>query len=267
MKKAIIVRNLLNKVFYCFDSLFRLNNGSLIVLCYHSFSNNGNRYAVKKSVFEQQLSRLKWSADFIGYDEFLSYKKNKNVNKPKALITIDDGFKSVLDILPITKKLGIPVTLFVLAQPQYANRSELKTNEELLSWDEIKYLKKSGWTIGSHGLTHADISKLKPEEAAKEIALSKAIIESKIGSEVTTFAFPKGHYSDSLVNVARNAGYHHIFSVEAGYVDSLVKGNVIPRTIIDSSHGASALPDAYTQSWLKFRQFTNRFKLWERFLA
>lgn len=269
MKLAFLIRLLFSKIFFFLDRLFFQYQKSFVVLCYHSFAKSKNRYAVDLRQFELQIKKITKFAKFISVED-MSLTEQKLYKKfntnAKVLLTIDDGLESVMDILPITKKYNIPVLLFVLADSENANRSELETEENFLSWQQIKLLENNGWTIGCHSATHADFSILAESELKNEIVISKKMLESKIGHRVDHFAYPKGFYNDKIVNAAKKAGYKYGFTIEAGTFFDKKNDLEVPRTIIDSSHKINEVPEITTPLWLKFRNSTNRFKLWERFM-
>ncbi len=264
MKYFIALRSLLSKLFFIYDLATKKYACSATVLCYHSFAKNGGRYAVNLAVFKQQVRQIQKLADFVRIDDLILTAKN---DRAKVALTIDDGLSSVMDILPFTKANNIPVTLFVLANPEKANRIELDTDEKFLTWTQIAQLHNAGWTIGCHSATHADFSNLSEREMKQEIIESKDILEKKLGFAITSIAYPKGYYSKKIIQEVVAAGYTQGFTIEAGTITLSTNNSEIPRTIIDSTHKPSELPAIITPSWLKFRDYTNKFKLWERFLS
>jgi peptidoglycan/xylan/chitin deacetylase (PgdA/CDA1 family) len=182
-------------------------------------------------------------------------------------LTIDDGYKSVFDILPITKKYKIPVILFILADSKKANREELETDEELLSWDDIKLLQNEGWEIGCHSSTHPKFPALSKMQIEEEIISSKKIIEKRLGNKISFFAYPKGAFSNRIKQFVKLAGYKYAFSVLPGRITKKTDLYSIPRTIIDQTHSWYDFPALYSKSWLIFRRITQSLKLWERFLT
>ncbi len=264
MKLFILIRSLLSKLFFAFDFATGRYSRSVVVLCYHSFATNSGRYAVNLNNFKQQIRKLQKHSDFVSIEDLSLPLKS---TRSKVILTIDDGLVSVMDILPFTKENNIPVTLFVLSSPEKANRKELDTNEKVLTWSQIKALHKAGWTIGCHSATHADFSVLSDSDIRREVVESKKILENKLGFSVDSIAYPKGHFSKQVTQAASEAKYKHGFTIEAGVVESIKNNYEIPRTIIDSTHKPSDLPSILSPSWLKFRDLTNRFKLWEKFLS
>src|SRR5690625_2535553 len=79
-----------------------------------------------------------------------------------ALITFDDGFKSVLEnAFPILNRNNVTATAFIIADkighPGY------------LTEDDLKFLHEHGWEIGNHTLTHAALTDVRPSTIREEI--------------------------------------------------------------------------------------------------
>jgi peptidoglycan/xylan/chitin deacetylase (PgdA/CDA1 family) len=77
----------------------------------------------------------------------------------------------------------------------------------LLSWDQVEELNKLGVRFGSHGLTHADLTKLDHEELDREVRESKRILEQKFGQVVEGFAYPFGFFNEKVIGAVKAAGY------------------------------------------------------------
>jgi biofilm PGA synthesis lipoprotein PgaB len=173
---------------------------------------------------------------------------SKQLAKPGFLISFDDGYKDVLSTKDYFQSLGIKPIVFALAEPQKANRAELKTNRQFLNFDDLKELKLAGWEIGCHSATHPDFSKLTPVEIQKEIIDSKKLLESVLGFEVKYFAYPKGVYNEEILAAAQLAGYSLAFSMDDGWASP--KGNplAVPRVGVDRTHSFLEFKTLYAPS-------------------
>lgn len=67
-----------------------------------------------------------------------------------------------------------------------------KLSNCMLTWEQIKTMHQAGIAFGSHTMTHPVFSRVPPPEMVKELSESKEIIEAKIGSAVSDFAYPFG---------------------------------------------------------------------------
>lgn len=89
----------------------------------------------------------------------------------------------------------------------------------MLDWDAVRTLAQRGVEIGSHTVSHALLSALSPEQAARELRDSKERIEREIGQPVLGFAFPNGHRGDFTtqhVAMLKQAGYAYACTAEWG---------------------------------------------------
>ncbi len=239
---------------------------STTILCYHSFTKSKFRYSVDPQTFERQILKLSKYAEFIKLSDI---NANTSVNRKKSrlILTIDDGYQSVKNILPITQKYNIPVTLFVLSNPSKANRQELETSEKLMSIDDINMLHSQGWEIGCHSATHPNLTTLSNKQQEREIINAKLELEDKLGYEVTSFAYPKGQYNGEVIEIVKNAKFTTAYTINSDIITYKSSHLLIPRTIIDATHHINELPGILSPTWIKLRKYTNKYRLWERYMS
>jgi peptidoglycan/xylan/chitin deacetylase (PgdA/CDA1 family) len=99
----------------------------------------------------------------------------------------------------------------------------------ILSWDEIAEMKSAGIEFGSHGMSHGILPLLGREDIKWELAQSKKIMESKIGSAIDTFAYPNGDYNSEIIDITGEAGYKCAFGTEIGAKDAYKNRFTLPR--------------------------------------
>lgn len=79
---------------------------------------------------------------------------------------------------------------------------------ELLSAQDLCLLAKNPLiTLGAHGVTHANLPSLSPEDRWTELTVSKTWLENVVQKEVTSFAYPHGEYTPACIEEARRAGF------------------------------------------------------------
>lgn len=185
--------------------------GTCIVLYYHAVRDIG------REAFAEHMAFLLRHADPVRSDFGGSLARNKH----SVVVTFHDAFVSVLDnALPLTTKLGIPVTIFVPTQyvgqrPGWIEDKEYPDYKEVvMSAEQLRALDPELICLGSHGVAHSDFSRMTDEEARRELRKSKADLEQIIGRRVTLFAFPYGGYSEKMATWAKEAGYERIFTTE-----------------------------------------------------
>lgn len=259
-------KTVLSNSAYWMFSLFGQNSSTLSVLCYHSISRNSDRYSISYSLFEEQIFKISNFAGFVSLDKALSVSRGGDIQTPAVVLTVDDGYEDVLQILPLTKRLKIPVTLFVLSNPELANREELNHKGKLLTTKQLKYLISQGWSIGCHSATHSDFYQLSPRQLKEEIIDSKKDLEKKLGIKIDYFAYPKGRYTEEILQAVKKAGYKAAFAISPGCIESKSDIWRLPRTIIDKTHRLVDFPAVFSPSNFLLRKATDNFHIWERFL-
>lgn len=142
------------------------------------------------------------------------------------LLTFDDGNLSDFKYaLPLLIELDCFATFFIVVErvgaPNY------------MTWGQIKELHSNGMIIGSHSLSHPDMTMIDYEAQMKEMSDSRAIIEDKLGIAVDCFSFPYGRYNKGLLDLAADLGYQSIFTSSHGVLKLL--SPVSPRNSINSS--------------------------------
>jgi peptidoglycan/xylan/chitin deacetylase (PgdA/CDA1 family) len=86
-----------------------------------------------------------------------------------------------------------------------------------MNWRMIVELGRRGIAIGSHGMTHVDLTNVPDIVLNDELAVSKSILEDRLGQEVTLFAFPYGRFSRRTWEAALRVGYKHLFTIQLGH--------------------------------------------------
>jgi peptidoglycan/xylan/chitin deacetylase (PgdA/CDA1 family) len=79
--------------------------------------------------------------------------------------------------------------------------------EALMDAGEIREWLAAGQEIGSHSLTHRNLTKLAGPEAREQIMDSKKKLEDTFGVAVRNFAYPGGKSSPRVRDLVREAGY------------------------------------------------------------
>lgn len=103
--------------------------------------------------------------------------------QPAVILTFDDNYRGQYEhAKPIMERYGANGTFFVSCMAGFT-----------MTWDQVRDLYNSGFDIQSHGLIHADLTKVPLSEAENEIHFSKNCIEANVpGLNITIFANPYG---------------------------------------------------------------------------
>ena len=214
------------------------------ILCYHRLADScESALCMTTSLFEEQMRYLKETgyrvislaelADFFSYRRALPSKA--------VVINLDDGYRSTYEIAyPILKKYGFTASLFI-----YTDFIGASANS--LTWDQLQEMRADGFEVGSHSLSHCDLTKKGKgedeeqymERVRRELVQSKQILDRKLNQNTTYFAFPYGEYNHRILSLCEEAGYRLGLSVKRGgnpfFSDPLVlRRDQILRKDIDS---------------------------------
>lgn len=194
--------------FYKFTKLSKINRKKRIVICYHSVGNTGWRFSTTIDDFANQISFLHKNYKLVPLQDLLSTKRGG------VHLSFDDGYQDVLrNALPLLEKINVKATMFVLADYENANRDELDNVLPILDYQQIKFLHKIGWEIGSHTKTHANLGEATDSQLEDEIIAGKHDLEKKLGFRVRYFAYPKGIYTKKVLNYVKKAHFEAAFTV------------------------------------------------------
>jgi peptidoglycan/xylan/chitin deacetylase (PgdA/CDA1 family) len=84
------------------------------------------------------------------------------------------------------------------------------TEDTMLTWDQIRWMKQRRIDFGGHTVTHPFVSRLDPEHAVREVSECKRRIEEELQAPVEHFAYPNGREGDFEPwnkTVLQQAGY------------------------------------------------------------
>jgi peptidoglycan/xylan/chitin deacetylase (PgdA/CDA1 family) len=191
------------------------------ILSYHSFADNCSSSLCQPArVFDQQMKYLKENGyRVISLGELLEFLKYRHsLPKRSVVISIDDGYRSVYNIAwPILKKYGFRAILFIYTD-------FVGVSKNAITWNQLREMKKNGFEIGAHTMSHCDLTKQNKGEDTqtymsrieKELSLSKQIIDKKLNQDTVFLAFPYGRYEQRVLDMCKRLGYKIAVSVKRG---------------------------------------------------
>lgn len=198
----------------------------LSVLAYHSISSDPHEISITPAAFEDQLTTLRQSGYvFVSLGQLAdSLEGNARAPRKAVALTFDDGYADFeTTALPILERFQAPATIFLIGDEQTA-RPLLGTSLPLLSPEAIERLKTNPLvTLGYHGKTHANLSRLSGAALADEVA-------PRFGAQY--FAYPGGNYSDIAIAAVEAADYRAAFSIKPTLVTADSNQFLLPRTVV-----------------------------------
>ncbi|KAF0192017.1 MAG: polysaccharide deacetylase [Gammaproteobacteria bacterium] len=185
------------------------------VLTYHRVLTErpaGSRFNIYVTVdeLEQQMLSLKQR----GF-QFVTFRDIADGVRPKkpVILSFDDGYEdNHRNLLPLLKKHAARAVIYVLGDRTITdNHWDIAQGEPaaaLMSDEQLLECHRSGLVeIGAHGMTHRKLTQLDVAALGNDVSASKTALESLIGDEVVSFAYPYGVYADREVAAVRSAGY------------------------------------------------------------
>lgn len=161
-------------------------------------------------------------------------------------LTFDDGYRNVYDnVLPVLARLGFSATSYMVAG-QRGGHNAWDTRHGMAASPLVDVAQMRDWIaagneIGSHTIDHVDLTATAPQEAARQIADSRHMLQDMLGSPVLAFCFPYGFFRDEHVDMARQAGYRDATTTHPGRVRSGCDMLRLPRITMYGSTGFAKL--------------------------
>jgi peptidoglycan/xylan/chitin deacetylase (PgdA/CDA1 family) len=200
----------------------------VVGLCYHSIHPSVSFASASPELFERQLDWLVSTCDVIPLRETLAAAADADRDRPAVTISFDDGYADNHEFaLPLLQKYDVPATVFVTAGLSHGDPAvharfqalrEVPAEEiRALDWTQMREMRSAGVEIGAHTYSHPNLMRLPREEVARELRVSKEILEDGLGGPVDTLAYPFGkpgrQFDQTTVAVARETGYTHAAAV------------------------------------------------------
>jgi peptidoglycan/xylan/chitin deacetylase (PgdA/CDA1 family) len=153
-------------------------------------------------------------------------------------LTFDDGYADfVTDALPLLRRWNCGATLFVLPGRLGGDNAwdPLGPRKPLLTADGIRHAAAEGVEIGSHGLTHVDLTRADDLTLKAEVVESRALLAELTGARVDGFCYPYGTVDVRAVEAVREAGYTYACAIDPG---PLTGPHALPRVHVGQNDTA-----------------------------
>jgi peptidoglycan/xylan/chitin deacetylase (PgdA/CDA1 family) len=132
-------------------------------------------------------------------------------------ITFDDGYESVYTeaagemasrsicgtVFPVVGSVGGHNSWDVRLSPRPFKH---------LSWPQLRELVGLGFEVGSHTLSHRDLTRLNRADLQYELRVSREMLEERLGIAVRAVSYPFGRFSERVIAEALEAGYSYGFT-------------------------------------------------------
>jgi peptidoglycan/xylan/chitin deacetylase (PgdA/CDA1 family) len=184
-------------------------------------------------------------ADFSGQMRWLADNGYSGITMTQLFRYWDDGYELPAKPVVISFDDGYPshdrVARPVLASHHWPGVLFLELNnvnnpDSGLTASMVRRLTAAGWELGSHTISHPDLTTVSGAALEREVAGSRRRIAAKFGVPVDFFCYPAGKYDDAAVAAVRDAGYTGAVTVEEG-VATPVRPFELARIRIDGTDG------------------------------
>ncbi|MFH2138895.1 MAG: polysaccharide deacetylase family protein [Candidatus Omnitrophota bacterium] len=178
---------------------------SVPVLMYHSIDGDAykSRLSVTPESFQRQMRFLKENKyRILTLSEYVDLLKLKKKPRQRSVvITFDDGFESnYTDAYPTLKEYNIPATIFVVAN--------WVGEPGMMSWEQIKEISDTELIeIGSHTLDHNELTKIRKDEARRQVKDSKMFLAEKLHKKINFLCYPCGSFDGFIRSLTELSGY------------------------------------------------------------
>ncbi len=215
------------------------------ILMYHMIAapKPGSRYNGLRVSLEQFERQLDWLSNNGWTSFFASELVNSEDDLPNKsyAITFDDGFEDNLThALPLLKKYACKATLYLVVdrfdrdwsreRKAHHDDEEIKHEKKLTDTQVKEMLASELIELGSHGMTHANFTRLNREQTEQELQQSKKILEETFNIRIESFAYPFGLYTSEQVEMIKQAGYSNaVTTVESIEAPALWDALQLPR--------------------------------------
>jgi peptidoglycan/xylan/chitin deacetylase (PgdA/CDA1 family) len=128
------------------------------------------------------------------------WERGRPLPAKPVVVSFDDGYRSVATAaFPHLQAQHWPGVLNLTVK-------NLRISGGLSPF-KVRRLLAADWELGSHTLTHPDLTGLDDRALNREVSHSRAVLRARFGVPVDFFCYPAGRYDARVVAAVRRAGY------------------------------------------------------------
>lgn len=210
--------------------------------------------------FEEQVSYLKdHGFTFITIADLMDHEKLDFSNRRYIVLSFDDIFDTFYQFaFSVLKKYGIPATTFLIGNSFNGEKYENLSPAGLtpLTRDQLQEMADYGIEIGSHAMSHRELTELTDEEARRELLDSFNLVQPFSKTGKVNFCYPRGSHGPKHFGMIQDAGYSSAVITARGNHHDLSHPFKLKRVKVSQKHQGLKL--LYLCSW--FYHQMNAFK-------
>lgn len=224
------------------------------------------------SALEKMIKRyLRKGYRFLSMDDFREiFLEKRTINEKLCLVTLDDGWKGNLNLLPVIEKYHVPITIFVATEPVDSGNywweyiTKVRGRKGMIKFKELPYMlfyrdlaevkkivtlerssvnhkeldlliKHPLVSIQSHTVNHPILTSVPDEVLDMELRDSKNNLEKAKSKTVYAFSYPNGSLSDREV-FGVSKYYELAFTVEQRHISLDDNPYLLPRVALTGDY-------------------------------
>jgi peptidoglycan/xylan/chitin deacetylase (PgdA/CDA1 family) len=134
-------------------------------------------------------------------------KKDITFKNTVVSLTFDDGDADNYSVRSVLAENNLHATFYIVSG--FTNSNGYMTDEQLHD------LYNDGNEIGGHTLSHTKLTEVRGADLKREVCQDRSNLIA-YGFDVTSFAYPYGHYDDEAKQVVMDCGYGNARGVSGG---------------------------------------------------
>ncbi|MFM8612661.1 MAG: polysaccharide deacetylase family protein [Actinomycetota bacterium] len=195
-------------------------------------------------MYHRIARQMAWLAD-AGYASitqrqlFAALMEGAPLPERPVLITFDDGYREIAETAaPIMARHGLTGTAYVITDRILADPAAAPL---WMTEDQLRDLAAAGWDIGSHTVTHQELTLVDEATALRELRASRFRLERILGRPVQWFCYPVGEYDTASEGLVRRAGYVLAVTTDEGTLQRADQPLLLQRVRVSDDTGVAGL--------------------------
>ncbi len=171
--------------------------GAFRILTYHKITDAPKTtHDLTKKHFSEHVKILANEFHVVRLPELVRRLTEDRAPEPGSVaITFDDGYSEISDYVAETlDKYRLTATFFIVTG--YVDGTTKGHRGPYVSWDDLRSMNRSGFSIGSHSVSHVSMKDLAHSELQYELVHSFERIHSETGAIPCGFSYPYGTKRD-----------------------------------------------------------------------
>ncbi len=225
----------------------RLLRGKSIVVAFHSVTPGLTDGALRCSTrhFQGYCAFFAQHLTPVPLTRLIDQLKSGEDLGGELAITFDDGYADNAELAqPILARWKLPATFYVStgfidSETQAPWDAEASVRSRWMTWPQVASLAASGYDIGTHTVTHANLAKLQAADVTSELCQSRDTVRERTGKVPTHFAVPFGRdfaTMGEVGSIASSLGYQSVTLCRGGIVHPATQPMRVERWPIDPLH-------------------------------